>query len=148
MTKEQEGAVEIVEKIVKNYIEADECGLLNNDFKHEIRALQIVLSMLAEKDKVIEKLRRKNKDLLRKLRNRIKEVEKLKRYSLYKKEFSNLNKRIDKKDRIIDEMAEKLNQAYCDENDYWDWFEERFGRIPDGSYAKQIKQYFERKIEE
>ena len=58
------------------------------------------------------------------------------------------DKDIAKKDRIIDEMAEKLNQAYCDENDYWDWFEERFGRIPDGSYAKKIKQYFKRKVEE
>lgn len=50
MPKERE-AIEIVEGIVKSYIEADECGLSNNDFKHEIKALQTVLNMLKEKDK-------------------------------------------------------------------------------------------------
>ena len=55
MAKEQEEAIEIVEGIVKSYIEADECGLSNNDFKHEIRALQTVLNILKEKDKEIEK---------------------------------------------------------------------------------------------
>ena len=53
MAKERE-AIEIVEGIVKSYIEADECGLSNNDFKHEIRALQTVLNMLKEKDKIID----------------------------------------------------------------------------------------------
>ena len=53
MPKERE-AIEIVEGIVKSYIEADECGLSNNDFKHEIRALQTVLNMLKEKDKQID----------------------------------------------------------------------------------------------
>ena len=52
---EQEEAIEIIEKMVKSYIEADECGLSNNDFKHEIKAMQTVLSMLKEKDKEIEK---------------------------------------------------------------------------------------------
>ena len=55
MLKERE-AIEIVEGIVKSYIEADECGLSNNDFKHEIRALQTVLNMLKEKDKRINDL--------------------------------------------------------------------------------------------
>ena len=62
MPKEQE-AIEIVEGIVKSYIEADECGLSNNDFKHEIRALQTVLNMLKEKDKEIEKLEKQSKNL-------------------------------------------------------------------------------------
>ncbi len=45
---------------------------------------------------VIEKLRNNNKRLLKKLRNRVKEVKKLTKYSLYKKEFSRLNKEIEK----------------------------------------------------
>ena len=53
MTKEQ--AIEIIEKMIKSYIEADECGLSNNDFKHEIKALQTVLNMLKEKDAELEK---------------------------------------------------------------------------------------------
>lgn len=55
MTKEQEEAIEIIDKMIKSYIEADECGLSNNDFKHEIRAMQTVLNMLKEQDKEIEK---------------------------------------------------------------------------------------------
>ena len=61
MTTEQEKAIEIIDKMIKSYIEADECGLSNNDFKHEIRAMQTVLSMLQEqqeenkkKDKIID----------------------------------------------------------------------------------------------
>ena len=61
MIKEQEKAIEIIDKMIKSYIEADECGLSNNDFKHEIRAMQTVLSMLQEqqeenkkKDKIID----------------------------------------------------------------------------------------------
>lgn len=55
MTKEQEEAIEILEGMIKSYIEADECGLSNNDFKHEIRAMQTVLNMLKEKDKLYHK---------------------------------------------------------------------------------------------
>lgn len=61
MTKEQEQAIEIINKMLKSYIEADECGLSNNDFKYEIRAMQTVLNMLQEqqeenkkKDKIID----------------------------------------------------------------------------------------------
>lgn len=56
MTKEQ--AIEIVEGMVKSYIKADECGLSNNDFKHEIEAMQTALNILKEKDKEIEKLQK------------------------------------------------------------------------------------------
>ena len=55
MTKEQKEAIEILEGMVKSYIEADECGLSNNDFKHEIKAMQTVLNILKDKDREIEK---------------------------------------------------------------------------------------------
>ena len=61
MTKEQEEAIEILEEMVKSYIEADECGLSNNDFKHEIKAMQTVLNMIKEKDAKIEHLEEKKK---------------------------------------------------------------------------------------
>lgn len=61
MTKEQEQAIEIINKMLKSYIEADECRLTNDGFKHEIRAMQTVLNMLQEqqeenkkKDKIID----------------------------------------------------------------------------------------------
>lgn len=55
-----------------------------------------ILNLIQSQQKEIEELRNKNKDLLRKLRNRVKEVKKLAKYSLYKKEFSKLNKEIEK----------------------------------------------------
>lgn len=130
MTKEQEEAIEIIDKMIKSYIEADECGLSNNDFKYEIEAMQTVLNMLKEKDKEIEKLKKHNKELLRKLRNRVKEVKKLEKYSLYKKEFKTLNKQLKNKDKIIDLMAEKIFR----EGIVWDDKEE-------------VKQYFKSKVE-
>ena len=63
MTKEQEEAIEIIDKMRKSYIEADECGLSNNDFKYEIRAMQTVLSMLKENSAEIQQ---KNTELAEK----------------------------------------------------------------------------------
>ena len=64
--------------------------------------------MLEEKDKQIDKLKKHNDELLKKLRNRVKEVKKLQKYSLYKEEFSRLNKQLQNKDKIIDLMSEQL----------------------------------------
>lgn len=64
--------------------------------------LEIALNLIEKQQAEIEKLKNNNKDLLRKLRNRVKEVKKLEKYSLYKKEFATLNKRIEKKDKEID----------------------------------------------
>lgn len=36
--------IKTMENIIKSYIEADECGLSNNDFKCEIQALSNILS--------------------------------------------------------------------------------------------------------
>lgn len=81
-------------------------------FRHElleqIRCLNLNKD---EKDEEIEKLKKHNKELLRKLRNRVKEVRKLNKYSLYKKEFKRLNEQIKKKDKMIDLMAEEINNA-------------------------------------
>ena len=60
-----------------------------------------------------EKLKYKNKDLLRKLRNRVKEVKKLTKYSQYKKEFSRLNQIIKEKDNQIDLiLKEQIEDGY------------------------------------
>lgn len=104
MTKEEE-AIEILKGMIKSYIEADECGLSNNDFKHEIRAMQTVLSMPKEKDKEIEK-----------------------------------------KDKIIDLMAEFLG-----EKDMGYYKKEEGGEFLGimRRYSKEDwKQYFESKVEE
>lgn len=59
------------------------------------------VNLIEKQQKELDKLRNKNKDLLRKLRNRVKQVKKLEKYALYKKEFSRLNKELEKKDREI-----------------------------------------------
>lgn len=91
---------------------------------------------LEKKESEIDKLRNTNKDLLKKLRNRVKEVKKLTRYSLYKKEFSRLNKQLEKKDAVIDLMAEYIyntsNREIYDKEQEIDC----------------IKQYFYKKAEE
>lgn len=106
MTKEQEEAINKLERLKNSSIlYGDSFGVTIKGFKDLQKDIETVLNMLKEKDKEIEKLRNKNKELLRKLRNRVKEVKKLTKYSLYKKEFSTLNKHIEKKDKIIDLMA-------------------------------------------
>lgn len=69
---------------------------------------KIILNLIEKQSKEIETLKNNNKDLLRKLRNRVKEVKKLEKYSLYKKEFSTLNKRIEKKEQEIKELKKQL----------------------------------------
>lgn len=82
----------------------------------DLKALIIVLNLLEKQQKEIETLKNNNKDLLRKLRNRVKEVKKLEKYSLYKKEFATLNKRIEKKDKIINEMSKYIRACDIDED--------------------------------
>ena len=115
--------------------------------KEDIESLNAVWKIeLEKKDKEISKLKNNNKDLLRKLRNRVKEVTKLEKYSLYKKEFSRLNKQLQNKDKIIDLMAEKfedLKLAYFKKEDGGEFM----GKYR--TYNKnEWKQYFERKVEE
>lgn len=128
MTKEQEEAIKTIDKIIKSYIEADECGLSNNDFKHEIRAMQTVLSMLketsaesAEKDKIIAE--------------KSAEIEKLKTdFKIVDQECSRLERKEAKQDKMIDLMAEEL-QTHM--------FVVSVGKTIIGK--KGIKEYYEQK---
>lgn len=79
-----------------------------NYFVMPMHETTIILNLIEKQEKEIEKLKTKNSDLLRKLRNRVKDVKKLQKYGAYKKEFSNLNKRIEKQSKMIDLMAEQL----------------------------------------
>ncbi len=95
--------------------QANECGLSNNDFKEDIETLSEAIGLIEKQEKEIHKLRKKNNDLLSKLRNRIKQVNKLTKYSNYKKEFSNLNRKIEKQEKIIDKMAEDIEEHMSEE---------------------------------
>ena len=44
MNNSIEETMRTIEKMIKSYKEADKCGLSNNDFKNEIKALEYILS--------------------------------------------------------------------------------------------------------
>lgn len=88
---EEEKAIERCEELIKPE-HASWIGISNQE------AIETLLNMPKEKDKEIGKLKKHNKELLRKLRNRVKEVKKLNKYSLYKKEFKTLNEQLKNKE--------------------------------------------------
>ena len=157
MTKEQ--AIERLKKMIQinNGVikEARKNGdifamQLTADLDTDSIAIEKVLTMLAEKDKQIDKLKKHNDELLRKLRNRVKEVKKLEKYSLYKEEFSRLNKQLQNKDKIIDLMANHIATSDSDLCEYLDittkckYYAGDNGKTCDNC----IKQYFENKAKE
>lgn len=107
---------------------------------HLSTELSIAKTELEKKEAEIDKLRNTNKDLLKKLRNRVKEVKKLTRYSLYKKEFARLNKQLEKKNKVIDLMAEQLAGLAI-----FDIAKEEPLILGD---KEEVKQYFYKKAEE
>ena len=125
MTKEQ--AIERLKKLDYLLDDVYSTGLVEDEERNKYQdAIETVLPMLEEKDKQIDKLKKHNDELLRKLRNRVKEVKKLEKYSIYKEEFSRLNKQLQNKDQQID-LKKECNIEKCKEC---------------------IKQYFENKAKE
>lgn len=123
----------------------NESTIEQNETEKELDKLK---EQLKEKDKIIDKLKKHNDDLLRKLRNRVKDVKKLQKYSLYKEEFSRLNQQLQSKDKIIDLMTEYIsNMTDCpfeSEGKYLDC-----ERMCDVRIDKECwKQYFEDKAKE
>lgn len=125
MTDEEKKAIEYFKEHINyfqeqiKFIETVDCDYYDEEYelyKNRVKQFNTVLNLikkqqadLEKKDKIIEKLKNNNKDLLRKLRNRVKEVNKLTKYSLYKKEFATLNIQLQEKDKIIHLMAEWIS---------------------------------------
>ena len=105
----------------------------------EKKYLDTVLNLIEKLQKENEKLKYKNQDLLKKLRNRVKEVKKLTKYSQYKKEFSRLNQIIKEKDKIIDLMAKEILCIDKSKSEYI-YDKPRIWMTEEG-----IKDYYERK---
>ena len=123
---------------------------LTADLDTDSIAIEKVLTMLEEKDKQIDKLKKHNDELLRKLRNRVKEVKKLEKYSLYKEEFSRLNKQLQNKDKIIDLMANHIATSDSDLCEYLDITTKckYYAGDNEKTCDNCIKQYFENKAKE
>lgn len=113
MTEEDKKAIEYIEGFIGLFYEyPNPTGVLVQDY--EVKNFETILNLIKSQQEEIEKLKNKNKDLLRKLRNRVKEVKKLIKYSSYKKEFSRLNRELEKKNKIIDIMAEFIDENIDD----------------------------------
>ena len=129
MNEEEKEAMKLLENIKNNTWVT--LYIMSKDSKDA----DILLNLIEKQQAEIEKLRNNNKDLLRKLRNRVKEVKKLEKYSLYKKEFATLNKQLKEKDKIIDLMALDIYGMQIECNRYF-------------KDTEEVKQYFERKIKQ
>lgn len=138
MTKEQEEAIEKLEHIKKEYKGNTKAPNINvrNIAMKKIQAIETVLSMLKEKDKLIN--------------------EQLKENVKMQKELNEENKRCmilannDKfKEQVIDLMAEYISKIDIEEDiciknkTNPDWCNEDYTNC-----KNCIKQYFERKVEE
>lgn len=110
--------------------------------------LLLILKLIENQQAEIEKLKKHNKELLRKLKNRVKEVKKLTKYSLYKKEFAKLNREIEKKNEIIDEMAGYIATLDIEEDICSKTENEHCDKMNFGECEDCIKQYFKNKVEE
>ena len=142
--KELEGRCRNLDKEAQSYLEE-----LMGDSTLKNRTIKQLNLELEKKEAEIDKLRNSNKDLLRKLRNRVKEVKKLTRYSLYKKEFARLNKQLKKKDRVIDLLADDLRYYEGMQQDQLFCIDTCEGKMCDEEHCKErIKEYFYKKIEE
>ena len=108
------------------------------------------IEALKEHKEQIDKLKKHNDELLRKLKNRVKEVTKLEKYSLYKKEFSRLNKQLQNKDKIIDLMANHIATSDSDLCEYLDITTKCKYYAGDNKKTCDncIRQYFENKAKE
>lgn len=136
MTEEEKKAIEYLNKDLKK------ADMLEMTVHTDNESLRTALNLIKSQQEEIEKLRNNNKRLLKKLRNRVKEVKKLTKYSLYKKEFSRLNKEIEKKDKIIDEMSDMLVRVHSENKEV-----EFIANIDIEEKKEKIKQYFEKKVE-
>lgn len=107
-----------------------------------------------EEKEIIERIQQdstfRERNLLRIIEKQQAEIEDCKKCIL-RDEVHNYIEELEKKDKIIHLMAEKLNQAYFEEDDFEEWFEKMLGvqkQIDYGYVVDLIKQYFERRIEQ
>lgn len=107
MIKEQDKSIERCNKLIETE-HSNWIGITNQ------KAIETVLNMLKEKDAEIEKLRKHNKELLRKLRNRVKEVKKLQKNPNYKAIVTKQGKTLEERAEQIKKYKQLYNKALDD----------------------------------
>lgn len=137
MTKEEEEAIDRLRKITNRQIlYGNKYGIVIEEFKKLQEDIETVLNMLKEKDEEIEKYKKLLADnLARELNNSIKAKEKA------DTDLDDLDKgwkvELEKKDKMIDLILDKFKEGteyYYSEFDYMT--------------KEDLKQYFERKVED
>lgn len=137
MTKEQEEKIEKLRKITnKKILYGNKFGITIEGFRELQEDIETVLNMLKEKDAEIEKYKKLLADnLARELNNSIKAKEKA------DTDLDDLDKgwkvELEKKDKMIDLILDKFKEGteyYYSEFDYMT--------------KEDLKQYFERKVED
>ena len=121
MTNEQ--IIKGLTKMLDDTIEANECGLSNNDFKDDIELLKSALSLIKEQEEEIAKYEKIYKE-----------------YDCYR-----WVKELNKKDKQIDLMAEKLAKAYHYKMNECSLKKKELNNIDCNKYkdcTSCIKQYF------
>ena len=123
----EEQAIEKLKKIRQDTITANECGLSNNDFKEEIEAYDAVLN-------IIDRLQKENEEKDKEIRNLKDEINDAwgewndLEQTAYEEE-TRLKTELEKKDKIINLMAEAFKQD-------------------DARSVEEIIEYFENKVKE
>lgn len=122
-----EEAKEVLNYLIDRFKNIDE-------LKYDAKAMEVVLNALDEREMLYIKLLAKgiNESISYNKKNE-EELELLNDgWKIREKELLN----------IIKLMAEKINQAYFEENDFYTWFEEEFGILPNGYYEEKIINHF------
>lgn len=146
MTDEEKQAIENLRKILFTTMQANECGLSNNDFKTEIKTYTDILGVIENQQAEIENLKTRKE-------------RQLKRFSKYKENIENkheeiyedLVQEIEKQDKIIDEMAKvladyKYEELICIEVDCEHIELQNGGKCIGDKNC--IKEYFKKKVED
>lgn len=137
-----EKAKDILENCISDYVISEYCSKCGdfqicenkNEDCYFIQAIDTVLQALEEREMLYIKLLAKgiNESISYNKKNE-EELELLNDgWKIREKELLN----------IIKLMAEKINQAYFEENDFYTWFEKEFGIIPKGHYEEKIINHF------
>mgnify|MGYP003371943088 FL=1 len=172
MTKEQEEAIRYLEKHINyfkeqiKFIEEIDCDYYDEEYelyKNRVKQFETVLNILKEKDKEIEfqkdinKIEKdRNKKTEKSLKGQIiknnKTIEKLEKevqrhFETTIIQAKNFSRKLDIKDKIIDEMATYIATLDIEEDICEKTKNEHCDKMNFGECEDCIKQYFERKVE-
>lgn len=128
-------AIEGIKGLLKQTQIANDCGLSNNDFAIEIEIYKTILNLIQTQQAEIEN-KEKEKQIHIKLEQQ------------YKKEYLDTKEKLEKKDKIIDEMIAFITKHYKEDEEIEKFAKEVMERGEWTNLSKILREYFERKLEE